>query len=415
MSAQDRHINAVLILTDESADWKVAGLRQRERLLLLLNERFKGKRQVPVSVWPNANGLGFASDRDLPNLLPATEIPFGDGDVLVLNTRLVTDPQGLGVIVDLAHAGKDVPALVLPAADVRETDRSSLVKRIDNRGDEHANYVYLDNPEKIEIAEKKLLSETAKSQDGLISRFINRPISRTLSRALVRLPLHPNQWTLLTMVFPLIGAILILRGDYFGFAFGAILFQLHGVLDGCDGEIARAKFLQSASGRKLDQLCDRFATLLYAVALGFGLSRENGFAETWRWFYPLEGIVTALLIGVGETLLTRSTIDQELANITTEDNSYPDYVKAHRGSFNEGDQLKLWMIKHSGMLGLGERAASFFSQATKRDVFNFGFMLLALCGFPSSILHILAVVACVIIVLALKNFASLKPDQSGVS
>ena len=403
MSAQDRHISAVLILADESADWTVAGLRQRERLLLLLNECFKGERQVAVCVWPNSDALGFATDRALPNLLPTTEITSGDGDVLVLNTRVVTDPEGLGVIVDLARAGRGAPALILAAADIRGTDQSSLAKRIDGRRHERGNYVYLDKPEMIDLAEKKLLSQTAKSQDGLVSRFVNRPISRTLSRVLVRLPLHPNQWTLWTMVFPLIGAILILRGDYFGFALGAVLFQLHGVLDGCDGEIARAKFLQSASGRKLDQLCDRFATLLYAVTLGFGLSRETGLTEAWRWFYPLEGIVAALLIGVGETLLTRSTIDEELAKITTEDNSYPDYVKVHRGSFNEGDQLKLWMIKHSGMLGLGERAASFFSHATKRDVFNFGFMLLALCGLPSWILHILAAVACAVMILSVKN------------
>src|SRR5262249_16480475 len=162
---------------------------------------------------------------------------------------------------------------------------------------------------------------------------------------------------------------------------GAVLFQLHSILDGCDGEIARAKYLESPSGQRLDGLCDRFTTLLYAVALGFGLSRQNGVADAMRWFYPLEGIIPALLIALGETLLTREKIDHELESEAQTD-LYPDYLKAHRGSFNEGDQLKLWMIKNSGMLRLGQRATSFFGQATKRDVFNFGFMFLAFCGSP---------------------------------
>jgi hypothetical protein len=310
--------------------------------------------------------------------------------------------------------------LILSASEVNHTPGFffSLTSRINQRSGASAerSYTYLDNIVKIDIAEQKLLSSTAKSQDGLVSRFVNRPISRAVSRLLVRLPLLPNQWTLIAMVIPIAGAILLSRGDYVGFALGAILFQLHSILDGCDGEIARAKYLDSPSGETLDRLCDRFTTLLYAVALGFGLSRQTGLADAMRWFYLVEGVMAALFIGVGETLLTRDKIDNDLER-ETQNSLYPAYVKMHRGSFNEGDQLKLWMIKHSGMLLLGQRATSFFGQATKRDVFNFGFMLLALCGRPSWILHILAICACVIIILALKNLlaAPLKANRTRVS
>ncbi len=418
MNESDRNIEAVLILADESADWNVAGLSQLQRLILTLDEYFRPATAIPVCIWSNAvqRDLHLSLDRSVRSLAVTGDIDFfsselakKDGAVLVLNTRLVVDRGAFSEIVDLACRGKEVPALILAAAEIDRTAEFyfSLLRRIGRSGAAaERSYIYLDKIDKIDIAETKLLSSTGKSQDGFVSRFVNRPISRAVSRLLVRLPLLPNQWTLIAMVLPIAGAILLLRGDYVGFALGAILFQLHSVLDGCDGEIARAKYLESPSGRWLDGLCDRFTTLLYAVALGFGLSLQNGLADALRWFYPVEGVMAALFIGIGETLLTRDKIDNNL-ECATQNSLYPAYVKAHRGSFNEGDQLKLWMIKNSGMLMLSQRATSFFAQATKRDVFNFGFMLLALCDRPSWILHVLAVCACVIIILALKNLLAL--------
>jgi hypothetical protein len=431
MNVQERNVDAVLILADESADWNVAGLSQLQRLLLGLSEYFPRTTAVPICVWSNSDqqrdAPRWSIDRHMVNLAIirdiehfSSEMANREGAILVLNTRLVVDRDGFSEIVDLAYADEQTPALILSPSEVNPTPGFffSLTSRINQRSGASAerSYIYLDKIDKIDIAEKKLLSSTAKSQDGLVSQFVNRPISRAVSRLLVRLPLLPNQWTLVAMVIPIAGAILLLRGDYFGFAIGAILFQLHSILDGCDGEIARAKYLESRSGETLDRLCDRFTTLLYAVALGLGLSRQTGFADAMRWFYLVEGVTAALFIGVGETLLTRDKIDKDLER-ETQNSLYPAYVKTHRGSFNEGDQLKLWMIKHSGMLLLGQRATSFFGQATKRDVFNFGFMLLALCGRPSWILHILATCACVIIILALKNLlaAPLKANRTRVS
>jgi hypothetical protein len=69
-------------------------------------------------------------------------------------------------------------------------------------------------------------------------------------------------------------------------------------------------------------------------------------------------------------------------------------------------------MKNSGLLFLGKGAASLFSELTKRDVFNFGFMLLALCGWPQWILHILGVTAGAIAIFALKDLAALpRPNE----
>jgi hypothetical protein len=406
---------SVLVFADESAEWKVAGLQQLDRVALALNDFFRRSdvsEPVPVSV----RGM----DRGVPCDPRLTKIRFtsdlnclGAADVLVISTRLVLGRAALVRAFESSLARKHFPALIIDgeelAAEIRDGSDASVVKRlraverdaverVDDAGGR--DWSYLGHRNDIARCTRQLFRSTGKSQDGFISRFIDRPLSRSLSRLLVSLPLLPNQWTLLLMAVPVAGAIFVIRGDYLGFAIGAILFYLHSVLDGCDGEIARVKYLESDSGSKLDGLCDRLTTLSFAVGLGFGLSRQPGNTDAMRWIYSAEGVSAAILIGITETLLTRSKIDDD---VESGSDPYSSYVTGHRQSFNQGDQLKLWMIKHSGMLSFGEGATSFFGELTKRDVFNFVFMLLAICGLAQWVLHVLAICACAIVVLAVKE------------
>ena len=49
----------------------------------------------------------------------------------------------------------------------------------------------------------------SKPQDGFVSRFLNRPISRRITRFLVKFPIDPNAWTIsIFVVLPIVaGAI----------------------------------------------------------------------------------------------------------------------------------------------------------------------------------------------------------------
>lgn len=350
---QQAHLTpqAVVVFADETAEWRVAGLRQIDRIKFATADYFRRE--------------GIAAPyRELGSL--------GDGPVLALSTRVVPQRNSIpGLLIDAAE-------LHVPPKAVMEQFRGG-------------NWFYLEKKSDLPRATEQLLTGTGKSQDGVISRCLNRPLSRALSRLLVRTSLRPNQITLGLMALPLAGVLFLLRGDYFDFALGAILFQLHSALDGCDGEVARVKYLESESGRKLDEVCDRLSTMLYAVALGFGLGSP---------FYVFEGVGAALLIGVAETFLTRTRIDDDAA---VSEGRYREYVRANRQSFNHGDQLKLWLIKHVGLLSLGDGAVRIFGEATKRDVFNFVFLLLALCGLAGCILHLIAFSAFLIAALALKE------------
>jgi CDP-L-myo-inositol myo-inositolphosphotransferase len=206
----------------------------------------------------------------------------------------------------------------------------------------------------------------SKPQDGFVSRFLNRPISRRITRLLLKFPIHPNAWTISIFVLPLIACVFFVRGDYVSVVIGAAIFQVFSILDGCDGEIARAKNWESKFGERLDQFCDFLASLLYVLALGWGLHRSS------------EGIVCAVLITANEWLLRAGKSGMSVASSTLHESFYA----RHRG-----------MIGHSGLLNLGERFVWWVFQLTKRDVAVFVFLMLATLGLADWILHLWMIVA----------------------
>jgi 1L-myo-inositol 1-phosphate cytidylyltransferase / CDP-L-myo-inositol myo-inositolphosphotransferase len=206
----------------------------------------------------------------------------------------------------------------------------------------------------------------SKPQDGFVSRFLNRPISRRITRFLLKFPVHPNAWTISIFVLPLIASLFLVRGDYVSLVIGAAIFQAFSILDGCDGEIARAKNLESKFGERLDYVCDFTASLLYVLALGLGLRRSS------------EGIICAALITANELILRAGKGKWSLASSEWHESFYA----RHHG-----------MIGHSGLLNLGERFVWWLFQLTKRDMAVFVFFMLALLGLAAWILHLWMIVA----------------------
>jgi 1L-myo-inositol 1-phosphate cytidylyltransferase / CDP-L-myo-inositol myo-inositolphosphotransferase len=206
----------------------------------------------------------------------------------------------------------------------------------------------------------------SKPQDGFVSRFLNRPISRRITAFLLKFPVHPNAWTVSIFVLPLIASLFLLRGDYISFVVGAAIFQVFSILDGCDGEIARAKNLESKLGERLDYFSDFAASLLYVLTLGTGLHRSS------------EGIVCAVLITANELLLRVGRSKASLFSSTFHDSFYA----RHR-----------LVVGHSGLLNFGEGFVWWLFQLTKRDMAVLVFLLLALVGLAQWILNLWTIVA----------------------
>ena len=205
----------------------------------------------------------------------------------------------------------------------------------------------------------------SKPQDGFVSRFLNRPISRRITSFLLKFPIHPNAWTISIFVLPLIAGAFLVRGDYKSVVIGAAVFQVFSILDGCDGEIARAKDLESKLGERLDYFCDFLGSVIYVLALGFGLH------------HSAEGIVCASLITGNECLLHGGNEIKIVSAMLHES-----FYERHHG-----------MIGHSGLLNFGDRFVWWIFQLTKRDMAMLVFLLLALVGMAHWILHLWTIVA----------------------
>ncbi|MBA3830476.1 MAG: CDP-alcohol phosphatidyltransferase family protein [Chthoniobacterales bacterium] len=364
-------LRRVVILADDSAQWKIAGLRQLDRVALEVKELAAARGEIVKFI------ISWSSDiprekRFLPRHPRLTRLDFVEASPertdLFLSTRIFLRRKSPLVASLLATITTDGPQT---ADEIRAAWRNS-------EGLE--GWEYLDDPAQIAACEKRFLRGSSKPQDGLVSRLINRPVSRVITRVLLRTAITPSGWTLAIFILPLAGAGFLARGDYGSVVAGLFLFQLYSIVDGCDGEIARAKYLESERGAKLDTLCDLVGNLLLVVSLGYGLSRS------------VEGIVVALLIATNELLLGLPARGADEASSNKGDGAlYP----RHRR-----------LVERSGLLFFGERLAGWLIQLTKRDVALLAFFFLALAGRPAWILHLLGAVAAGCSLLALRSFFS---------
>ena len=379
----------ILILADESADWIVAGLRQLDRLALSIDEfALENKETAPVLIclfWkPDLD----QSQRWIPKNERLTRVAFtteldGESFDLVLSTRLFLYRQAARQLLEASAAP---PAIILASGE-KESWENNFHQMESLPRFRPGVWEYITDGNQIDEIERKFLRGSGKSQDGFVSRYLNRPISRAVSRLLLRFPTTPNAWTLSTFPIPVIASLVLSYGTYGSFVWGLALFQIFSILDGCDGEIARAKFMESERGRKLDALFDVLSNILLVLGLGFGLRQAHPHSG---WLYLAEGIVAGALIAINEWYLARrkpAPVDEATAD-SLSGALYP----RHRD-----------LVQRSGLLRFGEKFASLLVQLTKRDVAVLFFVFLAAIGLPSLILHLLLVVTAISLALALKS------------
>jgi len=140
----------------------------------------------------------------------------------------------------------------------------------------------VDTPEAYQEAVHRIDATMRKGgDDGFVAQYMNRPLSRRLSAALSRTPLTPNHITLLSFFIGLLGAVGLATTDPWSWIAGGILIQIASIVDGCDGEIARIKLLQSPQGAWLDTVLDRYSDLAVGLAVTFAASQMHDAAWVW--------------------------------------------------------------------------------------------------------------------------------------
>jgi len=125
------------------------------------------------------------------------------------------------------------------------------------------------------VAERKLDRWLAKPTDGFYAQ-LNRRISIPISRQLIKWPVTPNMVSLFTLAVGLASGVLFAVGSYWYMLAGAIASLWASILDGCDGEVARLKLMESNFGCWLETVCDYLYYLFLFVGLTLGLERTSG-------------------------------------------------------------------------------------------------------------------------------------------
>ena len=134
----------------------------------------------------------------------------------------------------------------------------------------------VDTPEDLESARHALRRSLVKSEDGPVSRYVNRPASTRLSMIISSLRPNPDFLSYLALIVALLAAWLLARGN--GVAGGLLVFA-GSILDGMDGEAARLQIRESAAGALLDGVLDRVADTVILAGLAIWAARDGMSAD----------------------------------------------------------------------------------------------------------------------------------------
>ena len=105
---------------------------------------------------------------------------------------------------------------------------------------------------------------------NIFEAFYNK-ISMPISRIIVKTSLTPNQITIISGIFGMVGAYLLTCHSRTHLIYAAIFIQLFTIIDLVDGDIARMKGMQSQLGKWLDIFFDKLNDLLIILGLSAGV------------------------------------------------------------------------------------------------------------------------------------------------
>ena len=130
--------------------------------------------------------------------------------------------------------------------------------------------------------------------EGFVSRYLNRRFSRPIARALVHTPVTPNQVSFLAFLIAAAAAALF----YYDLNIWAgVLVQASSIVDGVDGDLARAKNMASQFGGFFDALLDRYADAVILAGLGYWAFKfQAGADQTTTTILAGVAIIGSLMI-----------------------------------------------------------------------------------------------------------------------
>jgi phosphatidylglycerophosphate synthase len=169
------------------------------------------------------------------------------------------------------------------------------------------------SPEDRIAAEAKLDRWLVKPTDGVFARM-NRRISVPISRQLIKFPITPNMVSIFTLGVGIASGALFGVGGYWNVLAGAVLSVWAGILDGCDGEVARLKLMESDFGCWLETVCDYLYYLLIFAGMAIGLIRtsDEKMYLVWGILLLFGAVMSFLVTALGRHRLATGRPEQYL-------------------------------------------------------------------------------------------------------
>jgi len=125
---------------------------------------------------------------------------------------------------------------------------------------------------KVREAERRLWASLTSNADGIVDRFLNRPLGRYLSKLFIYAPFSPNQVSIVSTLVGILSGCFFARGYFIS---GAFVLQISAIIDCVDGDLARALYKELRLGKWIDLMGDQFVHIAVFSGIGFGLARSD--------------------------------------------------------------------------------------------------------------------------------------------
>jgi len=238
----------------------------------MLRKLLEKKRHKPITICVDRNppwdivqeGLKIRLDEDRVAELGKDAPPYHGTD-----TGLFVFSKEIWPLIQevMSKQGSNAEIISL----LKEAEDLDLIEYVDVTG---SVWIDIDTIQDLEKARKLywaiLRKNLIKPTDGLVSKYINRPISTRISLFLYKkeVKISPNAITLLTFLLGLASALILAQGLYI---IGGLMVFLVSMLDGVDGELARLRGKITAFGGFLDSILDRYVDIMIIIALAYSI------------------------------------------------------------------------------------------------------------------------------------------------
>ena len=246
-------------------------------------------------VWPGAR-----IDTDSAKLGHRLRLALAQGPLVALDSANLIDPRLIAFLVRSARSGvasrgtggqravalrlepelaEAIPAdadnlravadALIAAGRIAPIDEAEFPAYIDKLRRTLPYWIYaVDDAATRQRLERQMFWDNYKGSTDLLTRYVYPPLVWPLVRLCVRLGLHPNTVTVLSIVLTIAAVPLFARGD---FGLGFLCAYGMSVLDSVDGKLARLTLTDSKIGNVLDHGTDIVHPPFWYFAFAWGL------------------------------------------------------------------------------------------------------------------------------------------------